>query len=354
MTHTALIGWGRRKRRVGHIARVPHEVELLEDRALLTFSVDYDIPSEWSNGYEAAVTIHNEADQAVENWELEFDDPHSINSIWNASIAEHSGSHYKIVAPSWARDIPAHGSVSFGYLGSRNGPVSVPTNYKLNGEGPGTSLPTVSIQDTSVVEGDTASVVASFTVILSSAATGNVSVDFETSAGSAVAGADFLTAVGTVDFAVGEIERTINVTVLGDTFDEPDETFLVILSNVAGATIGDGQATGTIVDNDAAVVPEITINDADVTEGDALAGGFLATDGNQIVDAAGNPVRITGVSWFGLETHNFAPHGLWSRNWRDMMDQIKDTGFNTIRLPYSNELFDAASTPNSIDAALNP
>jgi len=29
-------------------------------------------------------------------------------------------------------------------------------------------------------------------------------------------------------------------------------------------------------------------------------------------------------------------------------------GFNTIRLPYSNQLFDPASTPNSINYDLNP
>ena len=52
-------------------------------------------------------------------------------------------------------------------------------------------------------------------------------------------------------------------------------------------------------------------------------------------------MRIAGVSWFGLETNDFAPHGLWSRGYKSMMDQMKATGFNTIRLPYSDQLFDA-------------
>lgn len=341
----------RKRRRSIHVEQ---HAELLENRALLTFSVAYQISSEWNSGYQAEVTIHNESNQPVQDWELEFDYPHSINNIWNASIAQHSGDHYKIVAPSWASTIPANGSVSFGYIGSRNGGVSEPTNYLLNGEGSGPALPSVSIQDASVVEGDENSVIASFAVILSDPAAGNLSVDFATSAGSALAGDDFLTAIGTLNFAAGETQKSVNVTVIGDTIDESNETFSVQLSSAVGATIDDGRATGTITDNDSAVVPSISITDAQVTEGDITSAGFLSTSGNQIVDSAGNRVRITGVSWFGMETHNFAPHGLWTRNWQDMMDQIKDTGFNTIRLPYSNALFDSGSTPNSIDAAQNP
>jgi endoglucanase len=54
-----------------------------------------------------------------------------------------------------------------------------------------------------------------------------------------------------------------------------------------------------------------------------------------------------------METNTFAPHGLWSRGLNDMLDQIVQTGFNTIRLPYSNQLFDSGSTPNGIDAQKN-
>src|SRR5258706_3187388 len=72
-----------------------------------------------------------------------------------------------------------------------------------------------------------------------------------------------------------------------------------------------------------------------------------------LVDQAGGKVTLTGVSWFGMETGTFCPHGLWARNWQQMLDQIVQTGFNTIRLPYSNQLFDAASIPNGIDFTKN-
>ena len=82
---------------------------------------------------------------------------------------------------------------------------------------------------------------------------------------------------------------------------------------------------------------------------------FLSTRGNKIVDSQGNVVTITGVNWFGMETGTFAPHGLWSRNWKDMLDQIASLGFNTIRLPYSSDLFDPNSkTGDGVDFKLNP
>jgi endoglucanase len=83
----------------------------------------------------------------------------------------------------------------------------------------------------------------------------------------------------------------------------------------------------------------------------AAGTGFWHTNGRQILDANNQQVRMTGVNWFGFETGNYVVHGIWSRDYRDMLDQIKSVGFNTIRLPYSNQLFDASSKPNSISFA---
>src|SRR5512139_2013910 len=77
----------------------------------------------------------------------------------------------------------------------------------------------------------------------------------------------------------------------------------------------------------------------------AAGTGYWHTSGSKILDANNQEVRVTGINWFGLETGNYALHGLWSRNYKDVLDQIKSLGYTTIRLPYSNQLFDAASTP---------
>jgi endoglucanase len=85
-----------------------------------------------------------------------------------------------------------------------------------------------------------------------------------------------------------------------------------------------------------------------------VAPGYLHTQGAQILDARGDVVRLTGLSWFGMETSNYAPHGLWARSMSSMLDQIKSLGYNSIRVPFCTQMLDAGSTPNGIDFNQNP
>ena len=83
--------------------------------------------------------------------------------------------------------------------------------------------------------------------------------------------------------------------------------------------------------------------------------GFLSTFHSELVDASsGCQVTLTGVNWFGFETGTFAPHGLGARNWQDMLNQMAHLGFNTLRLPYTDQLFDPGSRPQGINYQLNP
>lgn len=81
---------------------------------------------------------------------------------------------------------------------------------------------------------------------------------------------------------------------------------------------------------------------------------YLHTAGAKILDAAGEEVTLTGLNWFGMETGTFAPHGLWARAYGDMLDQIVQAGYNCLRLPFSNDLFDPKAQPNGIDFTRNP
>ena len=82
--------------------------------------------------------------------------------------------------------------------------------------------------------------------------------------------------------------------------------------------------------------------------------GYWHTNGSQILDSNNQPVRIAGINWFGFETSSYVVHGLNIRSYKSMLDQMKSLGYNTLRLPYSNQLFDARSTPKGIDFARNP
>ncbi|MEU6508603.1 cellulase family glycosylhydrolase [Streptomyces sp. NPDC046942] len=85
------------------------------------------------------------------------------------------------------------------------------------------------------------------------------------------------------------------------------------------------------------------------TSAAAPGAGYWHTSGRQILDAAGQPMRIAGVNWFGFETSNQVVHGLWSRDYRSMIDQMRSLGYNTIRLPYSDDILKPGAVPNSID-----
>ena len=77
--------------------------------------------------------------------------------------------------------------------------------------------------------------------------------------------------------------------------------------------------------------------------------GYWHTSGRQLLDAAGQPVRIAGVNWFGFETDVHAPHGLWARDYKSMIDQMKSLGYNTIRMPFSDDILKPGTMPGSIN-----
>ena len=127
-------------------------------------------------------------------------------------------------------------------------------------------LPTLSIDDATVVEGD----LAKFEVTLSEAATAVVMVDYSTVDGTAVARSDYTTTSGTLSFEQGEERKTILVPTVQDATAEETEVFTMQLSSPSGATVANGAGTGTITDDDEP--PMLTIDDAPpVDEGDAAA-----------------------------------------------------------------------------------
>src|SRR5487761_670978 len=76
--------------------------------------------------------------------------------------------------------------------------------------------------------------------------------------------------------------------------------------------------------------------------------GFWHTSGNQILDSAGNPVRIAGVNWYGFETPDEIAHGLWAQDYHAIIDDIKNLGYNTIRIPFSNQMVETPIVPQNL------
>jgi uncharacterized repeat protein (TIGR03806 family) len=117
--------------------------------------------------------------------------------------------------------------------------------------------PTLSIGDAFVTEGNSGTTTLQFTIQASAVGSGSTppvvmdsSVDYTTSAGTATEGIDYEAASGTIQIPGDSGQVTIDVSVIGDTDIETNETFTITLSSPTNATISQATATGTIRDDD--------------------------------------------------------------------------------------------------------
>jgi hypothetical protein len=107
------------------------------------------------------------------------------------------------------------------------------------------------ISDVTSKEGKRGTTTFTFVVELSGGPLSPVTIDYASIPGTASAPSDYQSVSGTLTFPIGVTERTINVSVVGDTVREPDETFFVILANPSpNAYVVDGVGVGTIVNDD--------------------------------------------------------------------------------------------------------
>ena len=132
---------------------------------------------------------------------------------------------------------------------------------------------TCSISDREAIEGNSGSVFMAFDISCDNPTALDELIDLATSDGTATAPDDYVGASGELPVPPGASDQQIAVEIVGDTIPEPDETFLVSLSDPDGVVaFGQGQATGTIRDDGDGGTPCILLST------DAVGvGGFAAT-----------------------------------------------------------------------------
>ena len=173
----------------------------------------------------------------------------------------------------------------------------------INDNVAGSSL---SIADASAQEGSA----VIFPVTRSGSQSMSASVNYVTANGSAQAGSDYSATSGILNFVPGEATKTISVPTNGDPYAEGNETFSISLSSVVGSAIGNGTATGTIID----VVPpsSLAIADASASEGGAVTFTVTRT-GSSAMYSSVNYGTSNGSAQAGSDytavggTLNFAP-----------------------------------------------
>ncbi len=266
----------------------------------MSFAVNFAVSNDWGNGFTANMSIANNGTSSLDGWILEFDAPFEITNIWNAEIVSRQGTHYIVRNLSYNSAIATGTSVSFGFNANSGSTSNVPTGYILNGVSLGapTVLPSLSVNDVSIAEGNTGTLLAGFEVKLSQASLETVTVEYGTSNGTAVAGSDYTATSGTISFAPGETTKTIAIPVNGDLLDEFDETLTVNLANASKATIGDAQGIGTIIDNDP--IPSLAVNDVTISEGNSGSKNAVFTV--SLSAASGKTVTVNFATANGTAT----------------------------------------------------
>jgi large repetitive protein len=182
----------------------------------------------------------------------------------NASAV--SGSDYQ--ATSGVLSIPANtttGTITVPVFGDTiretnetfNVKLTSPTNSSISDNlGVGTianddPLPSLSVNDVTVTEGNSGTVNAAFTITQSAVSGLSTKVKLVTANGTALSGKkDYVSKTVTVTIPPGSTSVIVNVTVNGDTLVEGNETFFVNLSSPVNATISDAQGIGTILNDD--------------------------------------------------------------------------------------------------------
>ena len=189
--------------------------------------------------------------------------------------------------------------------------LSSSTNAAIGrGRGVGTindddAAPSMLIEDVAIGEGNAGQRTAVFRLRLSSPSGQAVYVNYATANGTAnpaTAGNDYNPVSSTqIAFNVGQTVTLARVLINGDLLNEPNETFLVNLSNPVNATISDNQAVGTILNDDSA--PALNINDVSIAEGNPAQGApgtKLLTFTVSLSKASGQTVSVNYATADGI------------------------------------------------------
>ena len=129
-------------------------------------------------------------------------------------------------------------------------------------------IPTISINDLRINEGNSGTKQFDFTVSLSSPSTNSVTINYRTQDVSATSPSDYVAVANTMlTFNPGETAKTASITVNGDISIESNETFKVKLSSPVNATIADNSGKGIIKNDDGPSPAFAAVNDEEYAVG---------------------------------------------------------------------------------------
>ena len=183
-----------------------------------------------------------------------------------------------------------------------------------------------------------------FRVELDEASERTVTVRYATADGTAVAGEDYESASGLLEFAPGETEKRVEVALVNDTVEDSGETFVLRLSDAVGGLLADSEGTGTIRNSESL---------STVSEGETDFSAGIDTAGRVKVGESATGVIETGGDrdWFAVTMEAHKIYQVDLKGW--------STGQGTLRDPYLRGIHDSngdligGTTDNNSGGGLN-
>ncbi|MEU9152498.1 cellulose-binding domain-containing protein [Streptomyces sp. NPDC048417] len=102
------------------------------ESAAATCQVSYDLVNQWTDGFQATVTVTTT--RALSGWRVQwsFRDGQKVTQMWDARVSQ-SGGRVTADAADYNQSVSANGTLSFGFLGTWSGSNSSPFAFTLNG-----------------------------------------------------------------------------------------------------------------------------------------------------------------------------------------------------------------------------
>lgn len=165
----------------------------------------------------------------------------------------------------------------------------------------GQDQPSITISDVTLARQPRQNISFRFYLGLSTSSTQEITVNYHTEAGTAIAGKDFIPDSGVLHIAPGSTQAYVDITVIADSLRRPNQTFYLVLSDPNHATLAKNKATGTILNQD---LPYLPTSDSGYTSPLSYPGYRLVWhdefDEQQLADSNWN-YEIGGNGWGNQE-----------------------------------------------------
>lgn len=95
------------------------------------YGVQFEVTDDWGQAFNGEVSITNNSDQVIEDWEIQFDFDRNIDRFWTANIVENTDAHYTVSSLEYNSYIAPGDTIKLGFAGNPGDVKSKLENIQL-------------------------------------------------------------------------------------------------------------------------------------------------------------------------------------------------------------------------------